>query len=65
MLHSSAVGYLENNVGTSNWARSKFEGRMYNILTTNIVKSVNSFTTELQKFLVTHLIDHFKIKTLH
>ncbi|XP_024039351.1 uncharacterized protein LOC112097984 [Citrus clementina] len=26
MLHSGAADYLENNVGTCNWARSEFEG---------------------------------------
>ncbi|XP_052291892.1 uncharacterized protein LOC127900729 [Citrus sinensis] len=63
MLHSSAADYLENNVGTCNWARSEFKGRKYNILTTNIVESVNSLMREPRKFLVTHLVDHFR-KTL-
>ncbi|KAH9667253.1 SWIM-type domain-containing protein [Citrus sinensis] len=27
MIHSGAADYLENNVGTCNWARSQFEGR--------------------------------------
>ncbi|KAH9779794.1 SWIM-type domain-containing protein [Citrus sinensis] len=60
MIHSGAADYLENNVGTCNWARSQFEGRRYNILTTNIAESVNSFMREPQKFLVTHLVDHFR-----
>ena len=60
MLYSGAADYLNNNVGTCNWVRSQFEGRMYNILTTNIAQSVNSFMRESQKFLVTHLVDHFK-----
>ena len=46
MLHSSAAYYLENNVGTCNWARSQFEGKRYNIITTNIVESINSFMRE-------------------
>ena len=60
MLHSGAADYLENNVGTCNWVRSEFEGRRYNILTTNIAESVNSLMREPQKFLVTHLVDHFR-----
>ncbi|XP_052299687.1 uncharacterized protein LOC112499345 [Citrus sinensis] len=63
MIHSGAADYLENNVGTCNWARSQFEGRRYSILTTNIAESVNAFMREPQKFLVTHLVDHFR-KTL-
>ncbi|KAH9718027.1 SWIM-type domain-containing protein [Citrus sinensis] len=63
MLHSAAADYLENNVGTCNWARSEFEGRRYSILTTNIAESVNSLMREPQKFPVTHLVDHFR-KTL-
>ncbi|KAH9648747.1 SWIM-type domain-containing protein [Citrus sinensis] len=63
MIHSGAADYLENNVGTCNWARSQFEGRRYNILTTNIAESVNSFMREPRKFHVTHLVDHFR-KTL-
>lgn len=42
-LHTSATDYLKNNVGIYNWVRFKFEGRQYNILTTNIAESVNSF----------------------
>ncbi|KAH9794536.1 SWIM-type domain-containing protein [Citrus sinensis] len=60
MLHSGAADYLENNVGTCNWARSEFEGRRYSILTTNIAESVNSLMREPRKFLVTHLVDHFR-----
>ena len=56
MLHWGAVDYLKNNVGTCNWARSKFEGRKYNILTTNIAESVNSFIRELQNFLLLILL---------
>ncbi|KAH9750661.1 SWIM-type domain-containing protein [Citrus sinensis] len=63
MIHSGAADYLENNVGTCNWARSQFEGRRYIILTTNIAESVNAFMREPQKFPVTHLVDHFR-KTL-
>ncbi|XP_024034810.1 uncharacterized protein LOC127899106 [Citrus sinensis] len=63
MIHSDAADYLENNVGTCNWARSQFEGRRYSILTTNIAESVNSFMREPRKFPVTHLVDHFR-KTL-
>ncbi|KAH9745175.1 RNA-binding (RRM/RBD/RNP motifs) family protein [Citrus sinensis] len=63
MIHLGAADYLENNVGTCNWARSQFEGRRYNILTTNIAESVNSFMREPRKFSVTHLVDHFR-KTL-
>ncbi|KAH9728017.1 SWIM-type domain-containing protein [Citrus sinensis] len=63
MLHSAAADYLENNVGTCNWARSEFEGRRYSILTTNIAESVNSLMREPRKFPVTHLVDHFR-KTL-
>lgn len=48
MLHLGVSDYLENNEGTCSWARSEFEGRKYNILTTNIAKSVNSFARELQ-----------------
>ena len=60
MLHSGAADYLENNVSTCNWLRSQFEGRMYNIFTTNIAESVNNFMREPRKFLVTHLVDHFR-----
>ncbi|KAH9696708.1 SWIM-type domain-containing protein [Citrus sinensis] len=63
MIHSGAADYLENNVGTCNWARSQFEGKRYNILTTNIAESVNAFMREPRKFPVTHLVDHFR-KTL-
>ncbi|XP_024033542.1 uncharacterized protein LOC112095668 [Citrus clementina] len=63
MIHSGAADYLENNVGTCNWAMSQFEGRRYNILTTNIAESVNAFMREPRKFPVTHLVDHFR-KTL-
>jgi len=63
MLHSGTADYLENSVGTCNWARSEFKGRRYNILTTNIAESVNSFMREPQKFSITHLVDYFK-KTL-
>ena len=45
------------------WARFKFEGKRCNILTTNIVESMNSFMRESQNFFITHLVDHFK-KTL-
>ena len=62
-MHSGAADYLENNVGTCNWAQSQFDGRGHNILTTNIAVNVNSFMREPQKFLITHLVDHFK-KTL-
>lgn len=47
-------------MGICNWAQFQFKGRMYKILTTNIVKSVNSFVRELEKFSITHLIDYFK-----
>ncbi|KAH9715045.1 SWIM-type domain-containing protein [Citrus sinensis] len=63
MLHSGAADYLDNNVGTCNWARSEFEGRRYSILTTNIAESVNFLMREPQKFPVTHPVDHFR-KTL-
>ena len=63
MLHLGAADYLENNVGTCNWAKSQFEGRRYNILTINIAESVNSFMRERRKFHVTHLVDYFR-KTL-
>ncbi|KAH9728024.1 SWIM-type domain-containing protein [Citrus sinensis] len=63
MIHSGAADYLENNVGTCNWARSQFEGRRYSILTTNIAESVNAFMREPRKFPITHLVDHFR-KTL-
>ncbi|KAH9688588.1 SWIM-type domain-containing protein [Citrus sinensis] len=43
--------------------RTQFEGRRYNILTTNIAESVNFFMREPRKFPVTHLVDHFR-KTL-
>ncbi|KAH9721820.1 hypothetical protein KPL70_006524 [Citrus sinensis] len=60
IIHSGAADYLENNVGTCNWARSQFEGRRYSILTTNIAESVNSFMREPRKFPVTNLVDHFR-----
>ncbi|KAH9724844.1 ADP-ribosyl cyclase/cyclic ADP-ribose hydrolase [Citrus sinensis] len=60
MIHSGAADYLENNVGMCNWARSQFQGRRYNILTTNIAESVNAFMREPRKFPVTHLVDHFR-----
>ena len=60
MLHSGAADYLENNVGTCNWAMSQFEGRRYNILTINIAKSVNSFMREPWKFFITHRVDYFR-----
>ncbi|KAH9652077.1 SWIM-type domain-containing protein [Citrus sinensis] len=60
MIYPGAADYLENNVGTCNWARSQFEGRRYSILTTNIAESVNSFMREPRKFPVTHLVDHFR-----
>lgn len=60
MLHSCAADYLENNVGTCNWARSEFESRRYSILTTNIAESVNSLMKELRKFSITHLVDYFR-----
>ena len=62
-LHAGAADYLENNVGTCNWARSEFEGRRYNIFTTNIAESMNLLLREPQKFPITHLVDHFR-KTL-
>lgn len=63
-MHSGVADYLENNVGTCNWARSQFDGRRYSILTTNIAESLNSLMREPQKFPITHLVDHFR-KTLH
>ncbi|XP_015388038.2 uncharacterized protein LOC107177969 [Citrus sinensis] len=63
MIHSSTADYLENNVCTCNWARSQFEGKRYNILTTKIAESVNAFMREPRKFPVTHFVDHFR-KTL-
>ena len=63
MIHSGAADYLENNVGTCNWARSQFEGRRCSILTTNIAESINFFMREPRKFPVTHLVDHYR-KTL-
>lgn len=59
-MHSGAADYLENNVGTCNWARSQFDGRRYIILTTNIAESVNSLMREPRKFPITHLVDHFR-----
>ena len=63
MLHSGAADYLENNVSTCNWVRSEFKGKRYSIRTTNIAEIVNSLMREPRKFLVTHLVDHFR-KTL-
>ena len=60
MLHSGTADYLENNVGMCNWAKTKFECRRYIIFTTNIAESVNFFIKELQKFFITHLVDHFR-----
>lgn len=57
------ANYLENNIGTCNWAKSEFKDRRYNILTTNITESINSFMREPRKFPITHLVDRFK-KTL-
>ena len=59
-MHSRAADYLENNVGTCSWARSQFDGGRQSILTTNIAKSMNSFMRELRKFLITHLVYHFR-----
>lgn len=38
--------YLENNMDMYNWILSQLEGRRYNILIINIMKSVNSFMRE-------------------
>lgn len=52
--------YLENNMDMYNWILSQLEGRRYNILTINIMKSVNSFMREPWKFPITYLVDHFR-----
>ena len=56
MLHSGVADYLENNVGMCDWARSEFEARSYNILTTIIGESVNSFMRKQQNFLLLILL---------
>lgn len=56
MFYSGVEDYLENNVYTCKWAQSKFEGRKYNILTTNIAKSVNSFMRGPRNFLLLILL---------
>lgn len=56
MFYSGVEDYLEKNVYTCKWARSKFEGRKYTILTTNIAKSVNSFMREPRNFLLLILL---------
>ena len=60
MLHSGEDNYLENNMGTCNWARSQFKGKRYSIITTNIAECMNSFMREPRKISITHLVYHFR-----
>ncbi|XP_052297335.1 uncharacterized protein LOC127902458 [Citrus sinensis] len=49
MIHSGAADYLENNVGTCNWARSQFEGRRKIVaesMTTRLTTWADEIVTE-------------------
>lgn len=62
-MHVEVVKYLED-VGINYQTWSRFKGQMYDILTTNIAKSINALIKELIIFSITQLDYHFRL-TMH
>ena len=42
--------YLVNEVGIEKWAHVMFKGYMYNIMTTNIIKTLNSTLKKAREY---------------
>lgn len=54
MMHPTTTEYLENDVGLHRWTRAYFPSRRYNLLTTNIVESMNSLLRHIHSLLLYH-----------
>lgn len=59
-MYAGAAKCLED-VGRNYWDRSHFKGWGYDILTTNIAKSINALMKKPRKFPITQSVDYFKL----
>lgn len=55
--------YLEDEVRFEKWSRAHFKGNRYEVMTTNIVESVNSMMRSAREYPITALID-FVVETM-
>ncbi|GMN61545.1 hypothetical protein TIFTF001_030624 [Ficus carica] len=49
--------YLENDVRFEKWSRAYFKGNMYEVMTTNIVKTLNNMMLKAREYPITAMID--------
>lgn len=49
--------YLEEEVKFEKWSRAHFKGNRYEVMTSNIVESVNSMMKKAREYPITALID--------
>ena len=51
--------YLKEEVGFEKWSRAHFQGNMYEVMTTNIVETVNNIMMVTKEYPITALDDFF------
>lgn len=56
LMHSKAANYLENEVGFNRWTRH-FLSRWYNMMTMNIVESMNSLLRHVRSLPIISLVE--------
>ena len=59
-VSQGAYNYL-NEVGYPKWARAHFNGRRYNIMTTNIAESMNAVVRYAHSLPITNLVEYLRM----
>ncbi|PHU09686.1 hypothetical protein BC332_21546 [Capsicum chinense] len=54
---SSTVAYLKHDVGFEKWSRAHFPGNRFNVMTTNIVESLNSMLLDEREYPVANIFN--------
>ncbi|CAN6541850.1 unnamed protein product [Malus baccata var. baccata] len=59
-IKDGKLGKHLQEIGYHGWAHAHFSGKRYNMMTTNIAKSMNSNLKDARKFPITTLADHLR-----
>ncbi|CAL9025821.1 unnamed protein product, partial [Prunus brigantina] len=60
----SKVGDYLNAAGYEKWARAHFNGKRYNLMTTNIAECFNSITRDARKLPITNFMEYLRMNIL-
>ncbi|XP_020410860.1 uncharacterized protein LOC109946689 [Prunus persica] len=60
----SKVGDYLNSAGYEKWAHAHFNGKRYNLMTTNIAECLNSITRDARKLPITNFMEYLRMNIL-